>query len=1028
MKNLAAVLTVVFITAFNNVELCAQISPPGGTNGGGGGTNYIVWNYTPPPYVPGLKLAIPPSRGSNFYINLLEADTAGTYAIFAASNLTGSAWSNTLSGAIGQTNFALPFQFTGMGFYRAARTDTPVTNTAGMTATFPNGDVNTNLISAVISGGPAAALAVLVNDNNLADAKWIPFSAVPNVLLGTNDGTYQVDFGFIGSDGQTNWTSATITLDKTPPSLTISGPANPVVNQPRIQLTGLSSEPLSSISYDITNSSGLATGQQVLLINQFYNTNAWEFTTNTFQAFDVPLTNGLNTITIHATDQAGNVSMLATNYTLNYSNMPAPVVQLLWPIDGDQIGGGAVTLRGQISNPTAGISGQSVGTNGINNSVNGLVERNGTFWLENMPLCPGTNNVTIIAVDAAGNTTTNQIKLVQNAVTIAIAPVPDSQLNLGFTTVQGTVSDPSYSVSVNGVLAVVDGGGNWTASNVPVNNGGTAAFNVTAYPPGGVSPVKQSLETSKDCIVEINHYDQFASITAVSPYTLIYQTNSDTYDWDYDAGGWGQVLFYVPPERGGPYSIVVNTTWPTNSQASSSVESIVYPNSTNVLGGTTIVSPITMEHCSPRTNGYSDVTYIRTANATVRLKTGGKGTSTANSVYVINANAQQVTNPNYPDLDASSPWPVTINPTEIEILGHRLDTNGNLFLILPDNTNLDVTPQIAQTLIPKYYTFNVSAAKYKLAISFAGQDVTDGKSTVVVGQLINPFCGWVGGGGPTITNYTWTIPGITFSDYVASANSGILYTDFPKTNSEVDYYWVDGGNKKVSCNASVMGQILTAQTTFNIVRPSASWVATIQDIIAVDNNYSCGTPFMDYQSWLHFGCSTDNSGITRQGIRCTADNLKLGGYTNSFLFFCVQVGNGSASHCQTNGLTVHNALSGEDTIYPDKTFPFLDTNTIAYFEDSPATDCRSVDQQVSDADSFDTYLMFQPATPSSPVPIKKISWNWSGVAIVNTASTNMWSLTSSNITITVNDNEIFSHPTWTTNLLPGVTTTNSICP
>jgi hypothetical protein len=46
-----------------------------------------------------------------------------------------------------------------------------------MIAYFSDNYVNTNLASAIITGGPAAALAVLVNDTNLADARWIPFSA-----------------------------------------------------------------------------------------------------------------------------------------------------------------------------------------------------------------------------------------------------------------------------------------------------------------------------------------------------------------------------------------------------------------------------------------------------------------------------------------------------------------------------------------------------------------------------------------------------------------------------------------------------------------------------------------------------------------------------------------------------------------------------------------------------------------------------------------------------------------------------------
>src|SRR5260221_3392327 len=116
-------------------DVCTNCPPP---------TNY----FNPHPYVPGLKLGILPPSGTNLFINLLEADPAGTYDLFSASNLVAATWNDVLQGTNGQTNFTLQYPFTGMGFLRAARTDIPVTNTAGMTISFPNLFVNTNLIMA----------------------------------------------------------------------------------------------------------------------------------------------------------------------------------------------------------------------------------------------------------------------------------------------------------------------------------------------------------------------------------------------------------------------------------------------------------------------------------------------------------------------------------------------------------------------------------------------------------------------------------------------------------------------------------------------------------------------------------------------------------------------------------------------------------------------------------------------------------------------------------------------------------------
>ena len=482
MKNALKSIALVISPLMLCLNVFGQPTPPGG--GGSGNTNYIPNTYMLQPYVPGLKLSIPPASGTNLFINLLEADPAGTYDIFAASNIVSAPWNAVLGGTNGQTNFTLPFLFTNVGFFRAARTDTPVVNTAGMTANFPNGHVNDNLTSAIISGGPAAALAVLVNDTNLADAVWIPFSAIPNVLLGTNDGTYSVIFGFIGSDGQTNWTSASVTSDTRPPSLFITGPTNNVVNQPIIQLTGYSPEALASLSYDINNASGLVTNQPAFVLDQFYDTNVWKFTTNTFQAFDIPLTNGLNIITLHATDLAGNSTILTTNFTLGYSGKTnPPTFNLVWPQNGEKVTGCQFSFCGQLDDFTASLSASLVDTNGVTNVVEGIVERDGKAWLEYMPLIPGTNLVAITFVNAAGYPATTNLTVINVPSALTINEIPDGQLTgLTVSNVSGTVTLSNYTVWVNGVQATQDGAGNWDASNVPIGPGGTAVIQARAIP------------------------------------------------------------------------------------------------------------------------------------------------------------------------------------------------------------------------------------------------------------------------------------------------------------------------------------------------------------------------------------------------------------------------------------------------------------------------------------------------------------------------------------------------------------------
>jgi len=479
----ATAMTVLASLVIGN-KLQAQITPPGGGGGGGTNTYYYTNSFSSPPYMPGLKLAIPPPVGTNLFINLLEADPAGTYDIFAASNLAYASWNDVLGGTNGQTNFTLPIPFAGAGFFRVARTDTPVVDTAGMTASFPNNDVNTNLISAVISGGPAAALAVLVNDTNLADAIWIPFSAIPNVLLGTNDGTYSVMFGFIGSDGQTNWSSATVTLDTAPSSLVITNLTSLSGSRPFIDPAGYSTKALSSLTFDVTDADGTITHDQGMVTDQDSNPGDMSHTTNQFVCLDVALTLGTNFIGITAVDWAGNVTTTNFSYIFDTNgDSTPPTIALTWPQDGMEVSGDTFTLRGMLDDDTATVSGQWVDTNGVTNTVSGLVERGGQFWLQNLPLNPGTNVFMVLAIDAAGNFTTNNFSLIQSSVALTMDAVATAQLNQVQVNVTGEISDPTYAVWVNGVEGTNDGLGHWSASNVPVTSGGTASFDMTGYPP-----------------------------------------------------------------------------------------------------------------------------------------------------------------------------------------------------------------------------------------------------------------------------------------------------------------------------------------------------------------------------------------------------------------------------------------------------------------------------------------------------------------------------------------------------------------
>ena len=355
-----------------------------------------------------------------------------------------------------------------------------------------NNYINTSSANLQLNmAGKPYYIAVSVDDINIqTDAFWQTYSGSTNmaVNLGMTEGWHDVWIALRGhADDPMSavWQHKRLKLDFTPPALFITNPTNNTVDVPMIQLQGYSPEALSSISYDLNNAAGAVSNQQVLVLNQYYDTNTFEFTTNTFQAYDVILTNGVNTFTFHATDLAGNTTTASYNLTVDYSaKTNPPSVQISWPQNGTQVSGNSFTLNGQVADATVTVSASTAATN----TVNGLVERSGKFWVQNLPLNSGTNTVTLTVTDAAGNVTTTNLNVIHSAVTLTVNSVPDSQLWQPTVNIGGTISDATYAVWVNGVKGHNNGNGTWSASNVPVNSGGTATFTAIGYAPSEQQP------------------------------------------------------------------------------------------------------------------------------------------------------------------------------------------------------------------------------------------------------------------------------------------------------------------------------------------------------------------------------------------------------------------------------------------------------------------------------------------------------------------------------------------------------------
>jgi hypothetical protein len=880
MKSIARIVDGFFISlVFLCVPAFAQL-PPGFvpcTNDCPPYTNY----YIPPPYVPGLKLAVQPP--TNLFINLLEADPSGTYGLFSKSNLVGAAWSEVLQGTNGQTNFTLPYPFPNMGFLRGARTDTPVTNTAGMMASFANNNVNTNLISAIISGGPAAKMTVLVNDTNLADAVWIPFSAVPYVLLGTNDGTYQVEFGFVGSDGQTNWTSASVTLDTTPPLLVITNPTASTTSKPMIQLKGYSPEPLTGITFNVINSHGTNTPGEGLVTDQYFDPNLFELTTNWFECLDIGLTQGTNFVSLQATDRVGNVTVTNLVYVFDTNgDTTPPAVTLFWPQDGTQISGTNFTLRGILDDETAVLTAQIVSTNGTTNIVNGLVERDGKFWAENLPLNAGTNFVTVTATDAAGNTSMTNINVFPSAVALTINAPSSDELWKQTLTVTGTISDGSdYTVWVNGAKAALSGI-SWTATNVYLPQGGTAVIQARAISnsdnggngtggsgggpvtydnlgnPDPPQDIDIEFQTNRSAHIYLQSYNLNYS-SQITGYTtnvvgIRFANVNETIamNWVNNSGGTNEYDYLEVIDSRYPTSWTSNdqnTVWPVDVSPPTLGGTQTNIETSGFGGGGTIVTNVgppslAWESCAIQgTASYYYVggatypaPYSRTAKTVARYFTGGKSLPLRENLHQLNVSVhQQIFDWGFGGGSESTGDAIT-NGVTAGVVG-AVGSDGNAWKALPDGRNVDITPSANGAT---NCNFVVSATKYNLTITASTNgtaiDLSTNTPEFCVGQKVSLQATWnpsLPGG--TQSSYQW-IAELDFANVIVPPATNIASPWYRidstvLTNNPMPAWWYNGGNKFVWCATSNLfsnGQTVSFTQggyrggTISIYRPTLS--------------------------------------------------------------------------------------------------------------------------------------------------------------------------------------------------------------
>jgi hypothetical protein len=594
--------------------------------------------------------------------------------------------------------------------------------------------------------------AILVNDTNVADAVWQPYTGSNVVATLGADGNYNVSVGLRGwpSNATVSWESVALVKQTIAPLLTITSPTNSTISQSPIQLQGYAGEPLSSLSFDVSNATGIFTNEQGFLTGQFYDTNLLAFTTNYFQCSDIDLADGQNIVTLHATDWAGNRT--DAGFTLTYSaGANPPALAIVWPQPDTAISGCNFTVQAQVDSTAAKITASIVDSSGDTNIVQGLIEKNGSAWIQNVPLNTGTNSVTVTTTGLNGSTSVGNFNVVKNDVGLVIYPLEDYQLNQPSVNVFGEIGDPSLCVWVNGVQASVDEYGDWEADNVPVSPVGTATLSVQVYVGDPVLVASQSFYQAQPVTVGMMSYSGAIHINSLCPiwWSIYAGTGDDVINWYYLSGGNDHCHGTTTSPDGPPVSDV-DYSWAANAAPSAFIPPWEYAETS--FGWVNVVS-----YSGSENGNFSVRTHVM-------LEPSGQAAKGQTNLYLVRANASEVSDVTrgenfvrFYDLTYDPSWWYGNEPLPPEwpqINGQTLvdsgitnadgSVSGEIIIQAPTGVNMDVTPVATQVHQNLDYTFNVQALDitHVLAVdnNRDGQIALDGSDDTTPTK---PFRFWV---------------------------------------------------------------------------------------------------------------------------------------------------------------------------------------------------------------------------------------------------------------------------------------------
>ena len=431
--------------------------------------------------------------------------------------------------------------------------------------------------------------------------------------------------------------------------------------------------------------------------------------------------------------------------------------------------------------------------------------------------CPVANTLTLTVTDAAGNSASTSIPVVQSDLALAIISADLSQAPYG---VSGTIGDTNCTIWVNGVQATNNGDGTWTVQNAhmsldtPVvqaraipnsdnggNGSGGSEFSANATGSASNPSSSQATDAEKelewpDAQYYINFYNSFLDTRYV---TIVNgKVHSHYYvNWQETSGGSGIAIDeveynpYLPPSDDA-------WTWPGGRwpDLPDGIDTYLPDGSTNDIGPALSNVPIGFQSGSWGSLNYQSPDGLTSLqvddDCQYLLLTGGAPGATGYELYAITGSVYSVT--------YGSPYNTytKVPPEQVQIGGiGSLGSDGVLWAALPVHNAIVATVHAQGS---GRITATVQQTGYKLVSQcYATIPTNQARTTIGVGEEVN-------------LNFSPTLS-VPYSNVVWTTTAGSL----SYTNGTSNFFTAPGRAATVTVTAKVFGKPVTK--TFNVIEP-----------------------------------------------------------------------------------------------------------------------------------------------------------------------------------------------------------------